>query len=241
MCSCPSTAAVSLTYDGVAMDLHKGSLAQLDDVLQEWDRLSRACRNREYGDLSDTDGTHLITRARAAIRRIAGQTSAYAEQAEAIVNRGGYPGYVARNIIGVVASLRTDVAAGYLNGIAEVIHAALFGDFLEMAQHLLKEGYKDAAAVIAGSSLEAHLRQLCEKAKIATETTFNGETRPKKADLMNSELAKENIYSKLDQKNVTAWLDLRNKAAHGQYGSYQLGQVELLISGVRDFITRNPA
>ena len=58
---------------------------------------------------------------------------------------------------------------------------------------------------------------------------------------MNAELAGANVYSKLDQKNVTAWLDLRNKAAHGKYGEYTKEQVALLIQSVRDFITRNPA
>jgi len=218
------------------MNISETSLAHLDDVLQEWDRLARGCGSENFGDLSDTDGVRFITRARAAIRRIAGQPSAYVDQAEAIIKHGGYAGYVARNIVGVVASLRADVAAGYLKGIAELIHGSLFGDFLEM-----DEGYKDAAAVIAGSALEAHLRQLCEKTGIATEITVNGDLRPKKADLMNSDLAKATVYSRLDQKNVTAWLDLRNKAAHGQYGEYQAAQVGILISGVRDFITRNPA
>ncbi len=73
------------------------------------------------------------------------------------------------------------------------------------------------------------------------EITVNGDLRPKKSDLMNSDLAKATAYSKLDQKNVTAWLDLRNKAAHGHYNEYQAAQVGMLISGVRDFITRNPA
>lgn len=58
---------------------------------------------------------------------------------------------------------------------------------------------------------------------------------------MNADLAGANVYSKLDQKNVTAWLDLRNKAAHGKYGEYTKEQVALLIQSVRDFITRNPA
>jgi hypothetical protein len=31
---------------------------------------------------------------------------------------------------------------------------------LEMASYLLAEGYKDAAAVLVGSSLEGHLRNL---------------------------------------------------------------------------------
>jgi hypothetical protein len=69
----------------------------------------------------------------------------------------------------------------------------------------------------------------------------DGGVVPKKADGMNADLASAEVYSKLDQKNVTAWLDLRNKAAHGQYGEYNKEQVLIFISGVRDFITRTPA
>lgn len=58
---------------------------------------------------------------------------------------------------------------------------------------------------------------------------------------MNSDLAKADIYSKLDQKNITAWLDLRNKAAHGQYDQYDDAQVKLLIDNIRNFIIRIPA
>jgi hypothetical protein len=49
-------------------------------------------------------------------------------------------------------------------------------------------------------------------------------------------LAAASTFSKLDQKNVTAWLDLRNKAAHGKYAEYETPQVNLLIGGIRDFI-----
>jgi hypothetical protein len=97
-----------------------------------------------------------------------------------------------------------------------------------MSKHLLDQGYKDAAAVIAGSSLEAHLRQLCAKAGVDTDTEAGS---PKKADRLNAELAGAEVYAKGDQKNVTAWLDLRNDAAHGHYDRYQGGQVALLISG----------
>jgi hypothetical protein len=58
---------------------------------------------------------------------------------------------------------------------------------------------------------------------------------------MNAELVAAGAYSKLDQKNITAWLDLRNKAAHGQYDTYSKEQVMILIAGIRDFIARNPA
>jgi hypothetical protein len=57
---------------------------------------------------------------------------------------------------------------------------------------------------------------------------------------MNSELAANNVYSKLDQKSITAALDLRNKAAHGQYGEYSKEQVSLTYQTVVDFIARTP-
>ncbi len=52
---------------------------------------------------------------------------------------------------------------------------------------------------------------------------------------------KASAYSGLDQKNVTAWLGLRNKAAHGQYADYQKDQVALMIDAVRNFMSRHPA
>ena len=48
-------------------------------------------------------------------------------------------------------------------------------------------------------------------------------------------------YGKLDQKSVTAWLDLRNDAAHARYDNYDKGQVEALIRDVRAFTLRHPA
>jgi hypothetical protein len=121
--------------------------------------------------------------------------------------------------------------------VTELLHAEVFGDFLDMAQHLLEEGYKDPAAVLVGGVLEEHLRKLCAKHGLSTSHGAH----PKKADTMNAELAAVSAYSKTDQKNVTAWLGLRNDAAHGHYGAFKAEQVALLIQSVRDFITRVPA
>jgi hypothetical protein len=63
---------------------------------------------------------------------------------------------------------------------------------------------------------------------------------PRKAESLNADLAKSPAYGKLDQKNVTSWLDLRNKAAHGHYTEYNHQQVELLLASVRDFVARHP-
>ena len=110
-----------------------------------------------------------------------------------------------------------------------------------MARHLQEGGYKDAAGVITGSALEPHLRQLAKRAGVSIEKSTSKGVRPKKADQINAELAKAATYPVMDQKNVTAWLDLRNKAAHGHYGDYQSEQVALMIDAVRNFMTRHPA
>jgi hypothetical protein len=138
---------------------------------------------------------------------------------------------------GILKSIKTEIDNGWLTSLKGLVSAEIFSDFLEMAYHLLRENYKDPAAVMIGSVLEEHLRQLCIKHSIPTEDPKSG--KPKKADLINSELASAGIYNKLDQKNVTAWLDLRNKAAHGKYAEYNQQQVEFMMQTVTEFITRN--
>lgn len=200
-----------------------------------------------YEDLSglpDWEYERIITMSIAAIQRITGTDSVYAQQAKnAGKPKGTRPDYYSsfKTVVGILESLREALAADYLDTASELIHASVFADFLEMSQHLLDEGYKDASAVIAGSSLEAHLRQLCDKFGIDTTVVTSSGVKPKKADRMNADLLSGKAYSVLDQKNITAWLDLRNKAAHGEYDKYNSDQVGLLLSSVRDFIARNPA
>jgi hypothetical protein len=212
-------------------------ISELDAILLS----GRALRLDVWTDSNASDEHQVqafITRCRAAIERATGPESSYRVSAAEV--KGPNVHEVAELILGITQALRDDLAAGYLSAASELIHASTFADFLEMADHLAGEGYKDAAAVIAGSSLEAHLRNLCVKNSIATDFP-PGSGKPKKADTMNGELGTANAYTKLDQKSVTSWLDLRNKAAHGEYAKYTQAQVELLISGIRDFINRNPA
>lgn len=93
---------------------------------------------------------------------------------------------------------------------------------------------------MAGSVLEKHLRNLCDKNQIETHTQKDEKLIPKKATLLNAELSKANITSKLDEKATTAWLDLRNKAAHGKYDEYSKEQVKFLIQSITDFMLRIP-
>ena len=216
--------------------------SRLEAVITEYNRLAKLSKYDDLSDLSGQNHQRVTAMARAAIDGVGGGNSPYREHFnEVIAKRNVHGGEIVHQCVGIVEALLHDLNGGYLQSAEELIHGELFSDFLEMSSHLLDEKYKDASAVIAGSTLEGHLRQMCQRNGIAVDVTVAGRTTPKKADLMNAELAKASAYSKLDQKNVTAWLDLRNNAAHGKYDVYTGEQVRLLIDGVRDFITRNPA
>jgi hypothetical protein len=68
----------------------------------------------------------------------------------------------------------------------------------------------------------------------------DGKAVPRKADRLNAELAKSNAYTAIDAKQVTAWLAIRNSAAHGDYAAYTSDQVRNLASGVEEFMVRAP-
>lgn len=149
--------------------------------------------------------------------------------------------YYTQRGIGILKAARAEMTGGWLTTTKGLVSAEVFSDFLGMAEHLLSEKYKDPAAVVVGAVLEEHIRQLCQKRDIPTAATkSDGRVVSHKADFLNAELAKAGAYSGLDQKNVTAWLDLRNKAAHGHYSEYTSEQVALMLHSVSDFIVRTP-
>lgn len=140
--------------------------------------------------------------------------------------------------IAILEAIRSEITGGWLFTVKGLVAAELFSDFLEMAEHLLESGYKDPAAVVIGSVLEEHLRQLCVKHIIETEEEKDGKQVSRKTDRLNSDLTKASVYTKLDQKQITAWLDLRNNAAHGKYDAYTREQVAQFLSGVVGFMAR---
>lgn len=142
----------------------------------------------------------------------------------------------------ILLSIQNEIEGGWIFSIKKLVSAEIFSDFLEMAAHLLEQDYKDPAAVMIGSVLEENLRQLCHSIGIETEIEKEeGIFIPKNADRINSDLAKAGIYTKLDQMSVTAWLALRNKAAHGKYREYEKEQVVLMMQGVTNFLARMTA
>lgn len=197
----------------------------------------------EDGDSYVEYGWHVGWRAQSVIcvSSIVGENHLYLK--ELVRNSNKSVGGVEASIE-ILSALAEDLRNGYLTELHELVHAEMFSDFLDMAEHLLEQGYKDPAAVLAGGVLEEHLRKLAKKNNHPTEfpDSKTGKMVPKKAEALNTELCSmAKVYSVTDQKHVTAWLAVRNQAAHGKYTEYDSTRVEHMLGFVRNFVFRFPA
>ncbi|WP_212566861.1 hypothetical protein, partial [Aromatoleum tolulyticum] len=59
--------------------------------------------------------------------------------------------------------------------------------------------------------------------------------KPMTIDPLNTELARQEVYSKLTQKQITSWAHIRNKAAHGEFAEYNKEQVQMMLLFVQGF------
>ena len=133
------------------------AIAQIDDVLT-------------YGSATEESVTLALRGVEALPARPGSIYLERMEQALKIVvvgaagSRGAKYSDILTSLHGTLKALRADYDAGRLQSCQELIHADLFSDFLEMAEHFLENEYKDPAAVMAGGVLEEHLRKLCGQA-----------------------------------------------------------------------------
>ncbi|MDP3720328.1 MAG: hypothetical protein Q8T13_21405 [Acidobacteriota bacterium] len=205
----------------------KEVIAQIDRALKLYQDHRSKARFNDLSDLGSDVHVEVETIVSATIDRLAPAGSTYRRTLNVTLI----------GQIGSLKALRRDYEDGYMSTIQALVRSDVFADFLDMAEHLVEQGYKDPGAVLVGGVLEEHLRALCSVRSIDLVVS----SRPKKADSMNGDLAKAGAYNKLDQKNVTAWLDLRNSAAHGKYDDYSREQVAAMLAGVREFVARIPA
>jgi hypothetical protein len=133
----------------------------------------------------------------------------------------------------VLESLRQDLNKGRLLSFRALVTAEVFSDFLDMAEHLLEHGYKDPCASLIGAVLESGLRQ------IAIANNLSIRLREDLTSL-NNRLAERSVYTRLVQKTVSVWIDIRNHADHGAFDQYTLQDVRAMLSGVRDFLGKYP-
>ena len=139
---------------------------------------------------------------------------------------------------GVLEVVKREVENDWIVDPRSIVVADIFTDHIEMAEHLLSKNWKDPAAVMIGSTLELHLRELAKKHNIMVS---NPAGKHVKASKLNEDLVKHEAYNSTNAKLVTGWLGIRNDAAHGKYDEYTLDQVKNMKDGVMQFMGQYPA
>jgi hypothetical protein len=214
----------------------EAALAQLNTLLDEYNTFKRRLGANQQ---QEADAARMVYRLQAAIERLTPPSSSYRQDLDR--SRGvRYPNSTTRmiGVVPIAAALRDDIAAGWLSSVIELAHAGTYADYLAMADGLAVQHHKDAAAVIAGTSLEVHLKALATKQGVDLQAPSGA---PKRAGVLNHELKGEGVYSALEHKQVIAWLAIRNAAAHGAYNDYDEAAVGALIEGVGNFAVKYPA
>ncbi len=135
---------------------------------------------------------------------------------------------ILNRVIPILRAAEDDLKNGFLITIKQLVQADVFDSELEQAKSLLQNGYKNAAAVIAGTVLETAIKEICLNNGIELDR--------KKLTHLNDELAKAGIYNKLQQKQITALADIRNNAAHGDYDQFTQEHVERMIEDIEKFL-----
>ncbi|MDK2201895.1 HEPN domain-containing protein [Acinetobacter baumannii] len=133
-----------------------------------------------------------------------------------------------RQLIPILNAAYDDLKNGFLITFKQIVQAEVFDSELEQAKSLLESGYKNAAAVIAGVVLETAIKELCLNNNIDLEK--------KNLNRLNEDLVKAGVYNTLQQKQILALADIRNKAAHGDYDEFTKEDVERMISDIERFL-----
>ena len=166
------------------------------------------------------------------IDRLYGSESHYFQLLKAATQVRGFNFLHSRNhrhvsdLVGIFKAVEHDIKSGMLENLRSLVQAEIFADFLDMAEHLHRENYKDAAAVLLGAVLEDSLRKVADANGVSI---LNSKGKPLTIDPLNAALAKKGVYNALVQKQITSWANLRNDAAHGKFSEYDSGQVRQML------------
>ena len=181
----------------------------------------------------------LLTKFQATLERNTLSNSSYRKNAEKIILQvQKEPVYYIQQCLGILKALKDDIEKGYFEKITELIHADTSTDIQEMAQDLLDYNYIDAAAMITGTALELHLKNLCTKFGIPLVLPSK---KNKTASTLNNELYTGKYITRSDNKDITSWQDIRNDVAHGDYGKYSKEKIELVMKEINLFLKQYPA
>ncbi len=215
-------------------------ITEVEALVQTADKLSLDAASSAYnlGPERIQELSSVAVRGGQVIQKLYGATSQYAQSWKEVLGTTAftsmhktYCDHISQ-VAGILKGIQHDLKTGMLADFKRLLQGEIFADFLEMAEHLLEGGYKDAAAVLLGAVLEDSLRKV---ATVADVSVVGPNGKPLTIDPLNVAVAKAGSYGGLVQKQITTWANLRNDAAHGHFAKYDADQVRQMLLFVQKF------
>lgn len=217
--------------------------------IQQIDTGLKACRQSGTAWNDNSLALQAIMLSSSIIQRLTPGNSPYRDAAQKIVQQTNSftsdrqdRSVAVEKLIGILSALRCEYELGYASTVTEMVRIQTLNEILDQAQHHLKTGGKDAAAVLIGGVLERHIKALCAKHTVATtRKKADGKSCDLTLQELVQDLSKAGIYNAAQEKILTSLLGVRNLAAHGNYDQYDKKQVTWMLDAVTEFMANHSA
>ena len=201
---------------------------RFDELAHKADKVRAAREATSYGSFT-IPGRYFhewATNVQSLLASAFGQSSIHYQNFAKFVD--GFDGFESQfeDCLAVFVAAREDYEGGYLFSIRALAKADALADAFSQARELLGAGYKDPACVLSRVALEVALEQLADEHDVPRG----------KLERMNADLCKAGVYNMTKQKQVTAWADIGNNAAHGHWDQYDHNDARAMLDGVESMV-----
>jgi hypothetical protein len=153
--------------------------------------------------------------------------------AATLLRRYGVSDHYVYRVLGEIEAALDDLENGFLINQEFLVAADVFDSVLAQAKHLLDAKYKDPAAVLGRVVMEDSLKRL---ARANGFSTLDNNGKNKKASVINDELKTANLYNQPQWRQLQAWFDIGNDAAHGNFSNFSDDDVKRMLEGIEAFL-----
>lgn len=140
-------------------------------------------------------------------------------------------------------AIAEDFEHGFLDDLGEQVEAEIAADYLGQAESLVESDERNRissapAAVLAGAVLEKALRSMCEHLS-PLEATVSSAGKCLTLNPLIDALRKRDAFNEVMAKQLRAWADVRNSAAHGKFDDFTTEQVKAMVAGIATFLAQH--
>ena len=125
--------------------------------------------------------------------------------------------------------MNEEFQTGFLHGIEILVTRDMLDTIVEEARVLLQAKYKDATAIYCRVILETSAKKLCDNNKLSYR-------KKEKLSSIIDKLRKKGFLSLPEWRQIQAWTDIGNSAAHGKFDDYSEEDVKNMLNGIDSFI-----